>query len=220
GTSSSGVGDISLRGQYWLMDTFEQTDWNVSAGFFARLPTGRSDVTDEIYGQVVPVDWSVQLGDGGWGFAPSVEAFYNVKRVMLNASALYLFNPKNTNDTPAFFPTLGGRPNPPLNTVADQFSGSFGAAVKLGFGWPVPTQSYRINAVPINDVIGKSEGFRRPATLGFVEPGVEYSFGLYTFYFSAAILQYVNIKDSPYSARVEDATVPQHVLAAGYSTRF
>ena len=169
---------------------------------------------------MVPVDWSVQLGDGGWGFAPSVKAFYNFKRVSLNGSALYLFNPRNMNDTPAFFPSLSGRPNPPLNTVADQFSGHFGAAFNLGHRLPVPTLSYRINAVPIDDAIGKSEGFRRPATLGFVEPGVEYSIGRHTFHFSVAILQYVNIKDSPYSARVEDATVPKHLFVAGYSTRF
>jgi hypothetical protein len=202
------------------LDTFEHTKWNISAGFFVKLPTGPSDVTDEIYGQVVPVDWSVQLGDGGWGFAPSVKAFYNLGRVSLNGSALYLFNPRNTSETPAFFPTLAGRPNPPLNTVADQFSGRIGAALDLGYRWPVPTIAYRVNAVPITDAIGKSEGFRRPATLGFVEPGVEYSFGRHTFYFSLAILQYVNIKDSPYSARVEDATVPNHVFMAGYSTSF
>jgi len=35
-----------------------------------------------------------------------------------------------------------------------------------------------------------------------------------------AIRSYVNIKDSPTSTRVEDATVPQFMFTLGYSVQF
>jgi hypothetical protein len=220
GTSSRGLGDVSVRGRYWVLDTFENGGRNFSVGLAVKLPTGKSSVSDSIFGRQIPVDWSVQLGDGGWGFAPSLDGFYALNRLTFHGSALYLFNPKNTTDTPAFFPMLSNRPDAPLNTVADQFNGHAGVSLSLGPRLPTPTISYRVAAVPVTDVIGKSEGFRRPATLGFVEPGFEYSFGPHRLSFSVAFLQYVNVKDAPLTPRREDATVPNHVFSVGYTTRF
>jgi hypothetical protein len=220
GTSSNGLGDISVRGRYWVLDTYENSTRNISVGFAVKLPTGRSGVSDFIFGREVPVDWSVQLGDGGWGFAPSVDGFYALNRLTFYGSALYLFNPRNTTDTRAFFPMLSNRPDAPLNTVADQFNGHAGVGFNLGQRLPTATLSYRVAAVPVTDVLGKSEGFRRPATLGFVEPGFEYAFGPHNFSFSVGFLQYVNVKDAPLTPRREDATVPNHVFSIGYATRF
>ena len=85
--------------------------------------------------------------------------------------------------------------------------------------WPVPSIAYRVEGVPIHDAFGKSDGFRRPGTIGFVEPGINMQLRGNLLSFSVAIRQYVNIKDSPTSTRREDATVPKYMFFAAYSRR-
>ena len=65
----------------------------------------------------------------------------------------------------------------------------------------MPSLAYRIEGVPINDAFGKSDGFRRPGTIGFIEPGINMQLRGNLLSFSVAIRQYVNIKDSPTSTR-------------------
>lgn len=219
-TSSNGLGDMSLKAKYWAFDTLENTGQNLALGISLKLPTGNEGATDDIYGREVPVDWSVQLGDGGWGFTPSLEGFVNVERFTFFGSAFYLVSPQNTSDTPAFFPTLFNRPGAPENSIADQYALQGGVAFRTPPDWPVPTLAYRLEGVPVDDLIGDSDGFRRPGRIGFVEPGFTYSIGPHNFSFSIPIRQYVDIKDSPYSLRVEDATVPDLMFLLSYSTRF
>ena len=63
-TESNGIGDISLRARYWLMST-EQDDHNIGVSMGLKVPTGKANRTDEVFGREVPVDISVQTGDKG-----------------------------------------------------------------------------------------------------------------------------------------------------------
>ena len=176
---SKGLSDIRLGLGYWLVDQKKSTKGNLSAGLGLKLPTGNFGAESMFYnvgpsGSSIrrPVDQSIQLGDGGVGFSfesqglrelsPSVSGYY---------SAFYLFNPRNTNGTSTF----RARASEAIMSVPDQFalrSGVFLAVKKVhGLGFSL---GGRIEGVPIRDILGKSEGFRRPGYAVSVEPGVSY----------------------------------------------
>ena len=218
-TESGGVGDITVRGRYWLLST-EKDDRNIGVSVGLKLPTGKSDHTDDVFGRQIPVDTSVQTGDGGWGVTTGVQGFQRIKRVTLFGTASYLFNPRNTTGTPTFFGSLTNPNNTTVNSASDQFATQIGASVRIKRRWPVPSLAYRLEGVPVRDRFGDSGGFRRPGAFGFVEPGVNLSVGKHLFSFGVAIRHYVNVKDAPNSVRIEDATIPKYMYNAAYSIRF
>lgn len=218
-TESSGVGDIIVRARYWTMST-EQDRHNLGISIGVKTPTGKANRTDQVFTRTVPVDISVQTGDKGWGIVTGAQGFQRVKRVTIYGAASYLFNPRNTSGVPTFFGSLTSSNNTLVNSVADQFSTQIGASVRLKRKWPVPSVTYRYEGVPAKDLIGKSDGFRRPGAFGYIEPGLNLGVGRHLVSFSVAIRSYVNVKDEPFTARVEDATIPKYMFFAAYSIRF
>ncbi len=217
-TPVSGMGDISARARYWLFST-DNPERNVSVSGGLKFPTGTSNTTGTVGGRTVPADVSIQLGDEAWGVTTGVSAFRDFSRASVYGTLNYLFTPRNTTGVPTFFGSLTNPSNTVQNSAADQFSSQVGAAYMVRRGWPVPSLAYRIEGVPIHDAFGKSDGFRRPGTMGFIEPGVNMQLRGNLVSFSVAIRQYVNIKDSPTSTRREDATVPKYMFFAAYSRR-
>lgn len=218
-TTSSGIGDVSARVRYWLMST-ESDRHNVGVTVGVKLPTGKSDRTSEVFGREVPVDISVQTGDGGWGLTTGVQAWQRVKRVTVYGNASYLFNPRNTTGTPTFFGSLTSATNAVFNSASDQFATQIGASYSVKRGWPVPSVAYRLEGVPVRDRFGASDGFRRPGAFGFIEPGFTVPFRNQLYSFGVAVRNYVNVKDAPDSVRIEDATIPKYMVFAAYSVRF
>ena len=218
-TPVTGVGDLSVRARYWLFST-DNPEKNVSLSGGLKFPNGRSNNTGTIGGREVPADVSIQLGDRAWGVTTGVSAFRDYSRASLYGTINYLFTPRNTTGVPTFFGSLNNPNNAVQNSAADQFSSQVGMAyvVRRGY-WPVPSIAYRIEGVPVHDAFGKSDGFRRPGTIGFVEPGINMQLRGNLLSFSVAIRQYVNIKDSPTSVRVEDATVPKYMFFVAFSRR-
>jgi hypothetical protein len=219
---ASGLGDISVRGRFWILDPngSHGGGHNVGLSLGVKLPTGKADRTDDYFGRQVPVDVSIQTGDGQWGGLASLYAFEAVGRATLFATGTYLFVPANTTEVPTFFGSLSNPGNTTFNSAADQFSVQLGGSVTIVEKWLIPSLAYRIEGVPVSDLFGASDGFRRPGVIGFVEPGLNFVFGRHLIGVNLAIRSYVDIKDSPTSTRVEDATVPKYMLTAGYSVRF
>jgi hypothetical protein len=217
-TPVSGFGDLIVRGRYWLLPTDNPTR-NIGVSGGVKFPSGSSDKTGTVGGRVVPADVSIQLGDKAWGVATTVAAFQDFSRLSLYGTLNYLFTPRNTTGVPTFFGSLNNPNNSVLNSAADQYSTQIGAAYQVRRGWPVPSIAYRVEGVPIEDVLGKSDGFRRPGTSAFIEPGINMQLAGNLVSFSVAIRNYVNIKDSPTSTRREDATVPKYMFFAAYSRR-
>ena len=209
-------------GRYWILDPngSHGGSHNVGLSLGVKLPTGQSDRTDDYFGRQVPVDVSIQTGDGEWGGLASLYAFQNAGRATLFATGTYLFVPGNTTGVPTFFGSLNNPGNTTLNSAADQFSAQMGGSVTLVEKWLIPGLAYRIEGVPVSDLFGASDGFRRPGVIAFVEPGLNFVLGRHLVGVSLAIRSYVDIKDSPTSTRVEDATVPRYMLTVGYSLRF
>ncbi len=217
-TPVNGIGDLGSRAKYWLFSTDNPTR-NVSLSAGVKFPTGSATRTGVVSGRTVPADVSIQMGDKSWGVTTGLSAFRDYRRVSVYGAFQYLFVPRNVTGTPTFFGSLGNATNTVLNSAADQYSSQVGGAVTLRRGWPVPTVAYRVEGVPIRDVFGTSDGFRRPGMIGFIEPGVNLRLRDNLMSFSIAVRSHVDIKDSPTSTRREDATVPRYMVFVAFSRR-
>jgi copper chaperone CopZ len=227
-----GLGDISVSGRYWLFNTRTHRHWNISAGAGVKMPTGNSEEQDYFVDsrgadpQQRYVDQSVQPGDGGWGVMLEAAGFKRIKRVLLFGSGNYLMNPKNKSDTPSL--TLARLPagtSPSAaqfdrlyNSVPDQYVARLGGTVALFKGFAASV-AWRIEGLPRYDLIGASNGFRRPGKAMFVEPGISFSKGNQTFSFNVPMGYYYHRYPDPNTGLEGDATFPRHVFLTSYSLR-
>jgi hypothetical protein len=224
---SFGIGDISVMGRMWLWKPPTESGHNISLGVGLKLPTGKSDVTDTVQAAngrsnvTQVVDQSIQLGDGGWGIPLDVQAYKRFGKTTLYASGTYLLNPRDTNGVP----TGRGRPSEAIMSVADQY------LARVGISRPVPktrqwafTAGWRIEGVPVRDLIGKSNGFRRPGYGMSIEPGLQYFRMRDTWSITVPIAAGRNRKRSVSDILVGnpggDAAFADYIILAGYSHRF
>ncbi len=183
-TFSRGLADIRIGAGYWLLDPATHMDGNISLGLGLKLPTGNYNASDIFYNvgpegspQVRPVDQSIQPGDGGFGFTTSLQFYQNINsRLFVYGGGFYLFNPRETNGIRTFRETLNPiLENESIMSVPDQFS------VNTGFGYTVSNSlsaslGVRYEGVPVEDVIGGSEGFRRPGNVLSIDPGLSIAY--------------------------------------------
>lgn len=222
-TSANGIGDISLVGRVWLLRPPAESRQNISFGFGVKFPSGKPGVVDTVNTPAGPVtkvvDQSIQPGDGGYGLVLDFQGYKAIKRATLYASGVYLVNPRNTNGVPT-----GRRPTEAVMSVADQYS--YRAGVVLPFPklntlvWSI---GVRGEGVPSRDILGKSDGFRRPGYSIDVEPGLIYMKGKNTWSFSVPVpflrartRSVPDIIDNKHG----DAAFADYVLLVGYSRRF
>jgi hypothetical protein len=177
-THGRGVGDISVGGQMWLFGATEGRH-NVALGLSMTFPTGNPGLKDTNLNskgqtQTTVVDQSIQPGSGGYGFALSGQAYQGVKFMTVYGSGLYLFNPMGTNGVPT------GRKSTyeSVMSVPDQYLGRVGMVTATpGFRRSALSMGMRMEGVPVRDVFGPSNGFRRPGYTLSVDPGFMVSHG-------------------------------------------
>lgn len=178
---SKGLGDMRVGTGYWLLSGEKAKKGNTAIGLGIKFPTGDYAATSTFYRGAegtpteMTVDQSIQLGDGGTGLIVDFQGLWNIGSTNFwYYDGFYMFNPKETNGTP----TNRSRPNEAIMSVPDQFSlrtGLFHSFEKIhGLG---ASLGGRIEGIPVHDVIGGSEGFRRPGYIISVEPGVSYMRG-------------------------------------------
>ncbi|MGH9437380.1 MAG: hypothetical protein ACRD22_05650 [Terriglobia bacterium] len=220
---ANGLGDVGVRVRYWLFST-EQARANVGLSFGVQAPTGDADVTANLFGQQAPVDLTTQLGQHAWSYSPTVQAFWTIAPRGSAISwtpyitATYLINPQDTTGVQSLYGYLQHVNFP--NSSTDQYLVEVGFSTNSPFSWLSPQLSYVIDGVPSHDLIGRSDGFRRPATLNFIQPGFTVSLGRNNFTFGLPIATYINVENSPIIQKVVDATVPGIMWELTYSTRF
>lgn len=179
-THSFGIGDMRITAYYWIMDPTKKTrKGNIQLGLGLKLPTGdykyqdyfpSSDSTWELR----TVDQSIQPGDGGTGIITEMNAFYNFSPLAgVFANAFYLINPREVNGVPTF----RSRPTEAIMSVPDQWM--LRAGFNYGFIGKLKHFSLalggRMECLPVHDLVGGSEGFRRPGYIISAEPGVNYT---------------------------------------------
>jgi hypothetical protein len=230
-THSNGVGDITVTGRRLLWKPKEHPDGNIAVGLGVKLPTGQYSVVDTrtrlINGQFVntieTVDQSIQPGDGGFGVILDFQGFRRIAHsgFALYGSATYLINPSNTNGVKTYRTGLGEE----VMSVADQYlaraGGSYTNPGWKGFGVSLGA---RIEGVPVEDLIGGSDGFRRPGYAVSVEPAVSYSRGPHTFSLAVPFAVERNrqrsVPDRLVPGRHGDAAFADYLILLGYWRKF
>lgn len=228
-TQARGVGDISITARKLLLPQGNPHGYNISLGAGLKLPTGANNVVDTrrrlVNGQTVntveTVDQSIQPGDGGFGVALD---FQGAKRLgggfVGYLSAAYLINPENTNGVPTYRTGRGEE----IMSVADQYLARLGATYSperlKGFTFAL---GGRLEGVPVEDLIGDSDGFRRPGYAVSAEPSVSYSTGPHSVSLAVPWALYRNrtrsVPDREFN-RHGDAAFADYFVVVGYSRRF
>ncbi|HEX4953747.1 MAG TPA: hypothetical protein VF017_10180 [Thermoanaerobaculia bacterium] len=230
-TQARGLSDITLsaRRLFWKPD--EHPDGNVAVGFGVKLPTGQNNVVDTrrrlVNGQEVrsveTVDQSIQPGDGGFGFFVEAQAYQRIAHSAAGIyfSGAYLFNPEETSGVSTYRSQRGEE----IMSIADQYlvrlGVSFGSPSFKGWGFSL---GGRMEGVPVEDLIGGSEGFRRPGYAVSVEPAVTWGRGPHSVALAVPIAVLRNrqrsVPDRLEPGRIGDAAFADYVILLGYTRRF
>ncbi|WP_224487978.1 hypothetical protein [Robertkochia flava] len=188
-TFSRGVADIRAGAGYWLLDPEKHQHSNIAIGAGIKLPTGNFNATDIFYNvgpdvgsQTRPVDQSIQPGDGGFGFTIDLQYYARItEKLYTYGGGFYLFNPRETNGIRTFRETLSPiLENESIMSVPDQFAVRAGLSYTLN-GFLSGSLGMRYEGVPVEDVLGGSEGFRRPGNVLSLDPGIYYMKNNFTF---------------------------------------
>jgi len=170
----SGLGDMTLGAQRWLWRGPTEAGGNIAVSASLKIPTGINDATGSaLYkGQTVKAtaDQSMQPGDGGWGLSVGTQGYKSLwHRADLYGQGQYLFNPLDTNGVLTF----RSQPGQSVMSVTDQY------LYRAGVSQGVPkvrglalSLGVRGEGVPVRDLLGDSNGFRRPGTIVSLDPGL------------------------------------------------
>lgn len=221
--SATGFGDLSAVMTYWLWRPKESGEGNLSLGFGLKSASGDNAVSNNFYNKngsisQSPVDQSIQLGDGGWGFLFQAQAYHKlVSHAVGYAQGWYLLTPKDTAKV------LSPYPRVPLS-VPDVYAARVGAAFSFqqfqGVGFNL---GVRIDGIPTRDPVGGSDGFRRPGYSFYFDPGITYSHGRHYFTINTPVMAYEDFKRSPLDVQLNrpgGGDLARYLIIAQYSIRF
>jgi hypothetical protein len=230
-THGTGVGDITVTARRLLWHPRDHPDGNISLGLGIKLPTGQYSVTDTVtrivngqrVNSIETVDQSIQPGDGGFGAIIDLQAFQRIAHsgFALYGSGTYLINPSNTNGVKTYRTASGEE----IMSVADQYlvraGGSYANAGWNGFGVSL---GGRMEGVPVEDLVGGSDGFRRPGYAISIEPAASYSRGPHTVSLSVPFAVERNrqrsFTDQKVPGRHGDAAFADYLILIGYWRKF
>jgi hypothetical protein len=221
------IGDMTIGGRAWIFRPPTEGGGNIAVGLNLKLPTGKYNATGPAKtarGQsiIATADQSIQAGDGGTGFSIDTQAYRPFFfKSMLYFSGSYLFNPRDTNGVDS----TRIRFRETVLSVSDQYlaRGGISHAVPKIPGLIV-TFGGRWEGVPVRDLLGSSNGFRRPGYAISGDPGFLYTRWGYVFSCSVPWAIERNLRRSvPEIAngfRDGDAAFADYMLTFGFSRRF
>jgi len=236
-THSFGVGDMRLAVFSWIIDPKKHSKGNIQAGLGIKLPTGNYNymdyfkLTDSTH-VLGPVDQSIQPGDGGTGLTLELNSFYRLSHVIsFYGNFYYLSNPREQNGVSTArgsAPTRGQiLEGSEVMSVPDQYMARAGITARANI--VDFSAGLRIEAIPVYDLIGGSNGFRRPGRILTVEPGANVTLGKVNVYAFVPVALVRNRTQSvPDKITTEltgiykhgDAAFADYVVSIGASFRF
>ena len=202
-THSAGIGDIRFEGNAWILDPNGHAKGNALFGVGISAPTGDRDVKDTFesfdprrgfLASQQTVDQSIQLGNGGWGVILDLYAYREiVPRLNGFLNGSYTITPEEKYSPSAIPASLMARDY----SIADSYMGRGGFEYLV---WPKVSLAFslagRIDGVPVHDLVGGSDGFRRPGYAVSIEPGVTMSVNSWSFSVNTPIALYRNRQQS------------------------
>jgi hypothetical protein len=218
-------GDATFGFKRWLFRPPTESRRNISVGMALKAPTGsfRQMYTAVRSGQTIlaTADQSVQPGDGGTGFTMDFNAYTPAWfNSWAYAQGLYLVNPRNTNGVSTF----RARSGETVMSVPDQY------LLRAGMTRLIPglrtlafSFGMRLEGLPVRDLIGGSDGFRRPGYSLSIDPGLMWGFRGYTFALNGPWAVRRNRKRSVSDIRNGihgDAAFADYSVIVGVSRRF
>ena len=223
-----GFGDIGLAGNAWLLNPRTHTTGNIAVGAGVKFPTGDSKYADSYFlanhsSSQFPVDQAIELGDGGWGIILQGQAFRQfAPRAFVYFTGSYLVSPRNQTDV-VRAPTAPG--STVHISVPDVYTGRLGVSYGV-----LPEQGLsvslggRVDGIPYHDLIGGSDGFRRPSVIVFLDPAVALERGPGTWTFGAPIrvferLASANLLKGP-GGSIGSGDLAGVLMFLGYARRF
>jgi len=178
----SGLGDITIGAQRWLFRPPTENGGNVALSSAVKIPTGIDDAAGSASykGKIIKAiaDQSMQPGDGSWGFNVGAQAYKSLWwRSSGYGQGTYLFNPENTNGVPTF----RSQPGQGVMSVTDQYlyRGGISQGMPKLRGLALSI-GVRGEGVPVRDLLGSSDGFRRPGFIFSADPGLLFNYRRYT----------------------------------------
>jgi hypothetical protein len=229
-TNARGIGDVMFSARRWMMNPDTHPGGNLQLGIGVKVPTGADNVTDtfrvlsggSITNVIRTVDQSIQPGDGGFGILTDFSLFKGLTagNVSVYASGAYLANPQGTSKVLTYRGAAGEQ----YMSIADQYLLRAGAAV------PVPksrnmsfTAGIRVEGVPVHDLLGSSDYFRRPGVAISIEPALNIVKGkngvTIGIPFAVYRNRFVSVPDAARGAH-GDAAFADYLVVGGFSRRF
>lgn len=204
-TQSDGLGDVRLAGNMWLLNPAERRKGNVFLGLGVSAPSGDRDAQDvfsettlasprRIVTNPHAVDPSIQLGNGGWGIIVDLYAYREiVPRLNAFLSGSYTLTPEEKYTPTAIRDVYGSDGY----SIADSYLCRGGLEFLL---WPKYGISLslagRVEGVPVDDLTGGSDGFRRPGYAVSIEPGLGIMVKSWSFALNTPVAVYRNREQS------------------------
>lgn len=228
-TQARGIGDVTFTARKYLWDPATTPQGNISLGIGVKLPTGDNNVVDtrkriDATGAVTlteqTVDQSIQPGDGGFGIVFDLQMFryFGSNRFAAYGTGTYLANPEGVSGVE----TYRTNPGEEVMSIADQYLVRAGIAWYPGAGWGLSLGG-RAEGVPVYDLFGSSDGFRRPGYAISVEPGVTWTHGAHTLALQVPVAwDRARLKSVPdrENGRHGDAAFADYLILVGYGRRF
>lgn len=231
-SSNRGIGDMTLVAHHYLWDPATHRRANLSLGGGVKLPTGEnmqlqnriSLVDGEEVVTTSTADFSVQPGDGSFGFVLDVSGYSVLNQtgsLAFYGSGTYIFEPAATN----------GVVRETSNPLEAEVSAGDQYVARLGLQYGPSTWKgwsgglgWRMEGVPVHDVFGSSEGRRRPGYMMSIEPSVSWTRAQHSVTLAVPWAFERNrqrsVSDIARGSEGGDAAFPDYIVLLNYAIRF
>lgn len=233
---SSGVGDVIIGANVWLLDPRHASKRNLSIGLGMLMPSGNDDVQNNVNTNTTgtgsptyvtaPVDYSVQPGNGGWGLVMQWMGYHKINHTLtFYSDGDYIATQGGTNGIARGATQSATQPLNNQVAIADQYLAEGGVSFPLHWMKGLTgTLSVRDEGVPASNLFPVSnDGFRRPGYAVSAGPGAQWAHGnnILTAGVYKALRRdrTVSYPDTVYNAH-GDAAFAEYVWLASVTHRF
>lgn len=223
---ASGIGDISVQGEAWLLEPRTHPGGNIGLGLGVKAPTGSHTRPSQFFLPSGPVDFpadqTIQPGDGGWAILTQVQGFRELSEwLSLYGFGSYMISPRSRTEVVM-------SPGSPLQwSVPDVYSARAGVAFDLAPDLGLSASlGARIDGIPVRDLIGGGDSatVKRTSYIVYADPGVSFTRGKSSFTLGVPVRVHLNrtrsITEQQPGAMPNAGGFAKYLVFASYSLRF